>query len=93
MLPAVPATNPALAAAQKRQRVKMMLAEARAGKYEARRSRRLRTAALPLGFLLGAKIRFLLGSMSLVACVLWAQQNGMVVDQIQNKKGEQQRAK
>jgi eukaryotic-like serine/threonine-protein kinase len=71
------AMNPAKFAELKRLRVKAMLAEARAGKYEAKRARQFRTAASPIAFLFGPKVRFLLGCLLLAGCGLWARQNGL----------------
>lgn len=69
------AMSPARVAELKRLKVKAMLAEARAGKYEAKRARQFRTAASPITFLFGPKVRFLLGCLLLAGCSLWARQN------------------
>ncbi len=68
-------TNQAvLDAAAKRARMKAMMAEARSGKYERRRSPLLGL----LQFLLGGKPRFLFGCLLIAAFSLWVRQNGIL---------------
>jgi tRNA A-37 threonylcarbamoyl transferase component Bud32 len=71
---AVPA-DPRLAAAEKRERIKRMLAEARSEAKPRRRTWGEIIAASPIGFVLSGKVRFLLGCLLLAGCAMWAQQN------------------
>ncbi len=66
--------DPQVIASQKRARMKAMLADARSGKY-ARKDRAPWIVQGPLGLLFSGKVRFLLGCLLLVGCVLWVKQN------------------
>ncbi|MCA9155548.1 MAG: hypothetical protein KDA38_12205, partial [Planctomycetales bacterium] len=68
------AVDPKLAAAQKRARIKAMLADARSGKYS--RHSRSSVLARTFGLAFSGKVRFLLGCLLLGGCVLWMKQNG-----------------
>ncbi|MEZ6109699.1 MAG: hypothetical protein R3C99_01400 [Pirellulaceae bacterium] len=68
------AVDPKLAAAQKRARIKAMLADARSGKYS--RHSRSSVLARTFGLAFSGKVRFLLGCLLLAGCVLWMKQNG-----------------
>ncbi len=70
--------DPAALALKKRLRIKQMLADAKAGKIESKRSHLLSTAFSPLTFALGPQVRFLLGCLLLLGCALWARQNGLL---------------
>lgn len=67
--------DPAIIAAEKRERTKQLLADARRGAYQAKRQRLIGIAFSPLTFALGGKVRFLAGALLLVCFGLWAKQN------------------
>ena len=69
--------DPAVLAEKKRARIKKMLAEAKAGQYQARRKKRLRTVAAPVAFLLSPTVRFWAGCVLLLGFGLWASQNDL----------------
>jgi eukaryotic-like serine/threonine-protein kinase len=72
------AMNPKVLAAAKRSKQLKMLADARSGEYEGKERRGgAGLIAGPLGFVLGAKIRFLTGALLLAAFVLWMDRNGL----------------
>jgi hypothetical protein len=83
---AAPATiDPAVIAARKREKMKAMMAEARAGKHQARNRRLVAAAFSPLTFALGPQVRFMLGCLLVAGCLLWARQNGLLsADQAAN---------
>ncbi len=68
--------DPKVAAAQKRARIKAMLADARSGKY-AKKKRMSAALFVPLQLVFGAKTRFLLGGLLVAGCLLWMNQNGI----------------
>ncbi|HEX5102162.1 MAG TPA: hypothetical protein VFV87_00015 [Pirellulaceae bacterium] len=70
--------DPKLEAAKKRQRIKTMLADAKKGAYQAKRQRMIGTALSPLAIALGGGVRFFLGCLLVIGCVLWARQNGLL---------------
>jgi hypothetical protein len=70
--------DPKIAAAQKRERIKRMLAEARSEAKPRRRTIGEIVAAGPAGFVLSGKVRFLLGCLLLAGCAMWAQQNQLL---------------
>ncbi len=70
--------DPKVAAAQKRERIKRMLAEARSEAKPPRRSWGRILTLGPVGFALSGKVRFLLGCLLLAGCALWAQQNQLL---------------
>ncbi len=72
------ALDPKIAAAEKRERIKRMLAEARSGAQPRRRSWGEIVEAGPLGLALSGKVRFLLGCLLLAGGALWAQQNQLL---------------
>lgn len=70
--------DPKAMAAKKRAEQLLMLAKARSGEYESKRSRRgLGLVTGPLGFALSGKIRFLAGALLLAGFVMWLQANGI----------------
>jgi len=75
---AVAPLDPQVAAAQKRERIKRMLAEARSEAPPRRRTWGELLAASPVGFALSGKVRFLLGCLLLAGCAMWAQQNQLL---------------
>jgi serine/threonine protein kinase len=88
---AVPvATDPKVAAAQKRERIKRMLAEARSEAKPRRRTVGEIVEASPVGFALSGKVRFLLGCLLLTGCALWAQQNQLLTGTADRLRGAQQ---
>jgi hypothetical protein len=70
------AVDPQAAAEAKRARIKAMLAEARSGKF-ATKPNPMRFVTGPLGFFLGAKLRFFAGCALLTGCLLWLNQHGV----------------
>jgi hypothetical protein len=70
--------DPAVAAAEKRERIKRMLAEAKAGANQPKKSNLLATVFAPARLALSGKVRFLLGCLLLAGCGLWARQNNLV---------------
>lgn len=82
--PAVPtqkppaAVDPAVAAAEKRERIKRMLADAKSGAPTRERRGLAGTALAPVAFVLSGKVRFVLGCLLIVGCALWAKQNDIV---------------
>ncbi len=70
--------DPKVAAEQKRQRVKHMLAEARRGAYHPKKNRLLGLAFSPLSLALGGKMRFLLGCLIFAGFALWVKQNELL---------------
>jgi MFS family permease len=69
------AVDPKVAAAQKRERVKRMLAEAKSDAKPARQWGAAATLLAPLAFAFSGKVRFLLGCLLIAGCALWARQN------------------
>lgn len=67
--------DPAIAAEQKRRRIKTMLAEARSSKPPKRSTQQIISAVL--GPVFGSRMRFVLGCLLLTGCLLWVQQNGL----------------
>jgi len=67
--------DPKVAAAEKRARIKAMLADARSGKYSSKRRGKLALLTGPLGFAFGGKMRFLLGCLLVVGCMMWISKN------------------
>ncbi|MBC8355843.1 MAG: protein kinase [Planctomycetes bacterium] len=70
-------SDPVVAAAAKRARIKAMLAEARGGKEPSRILLR-DTINGWLNYFFGPRVRFLLGACLTIGCVLWMQQNDVV---------------
>jgi eukaryotic-like serine/threonine-protein kinase len=81
------AVDPKLAAAQKRERIKRMLAEARSEAPPRRFQLGERIAHGPLGLVLGGRMRFVLGCLLLAGCVLWARQNDLLGAATQQIRG------
>lgn len=77
----VASADPAVAAAEKRERIKRMLAEAKAGATEPKKSNLLATVFAPARLALSGKVRFLLGCLLLGGCGLWARQNNLVSEE------------
>jgi len=67
--------DPKVAAAEKRARIKAMLADARSGKYSSKRRNKLALITGPLGFALGGKLRFLIGCLLVFGCMMWINEN------------------
>jgi eukaryotic-like serine/threonine-protein kinase len=72
------AVDPKVEAIKKRARIKAMLADARSGRYESKRSKIAGSLLAPLGWFFGPKARFVLGAVLLLGCILWANQNGLL---------------
>ncbi len=70
--------DPKAAAAEKRERIKRMLAEARSEAEPRRRTLGEIVGASPVGFVLSGKVRFLVGCLLLAGCALWAHQNHLL---------------
>lgn len=83
--------DPKVAAAEKRARIKRMLAEARSEAKPRRRSWGEIVEASLAGFVLSGKVRFLLGCLLLAGCAMWAQQNKLLTgaaDRLRNVAAE-----
>lgn len=85
--------DPHVAAAEKRERIKRMLAEARSGAKPRRRSLGEMVEASPIGWALSGKVRFLLGSLLLAGCAMWAQQNGLLSGAAERLRGVAEEAR
>ncbi len=70
--------DPAVAAAEKREKIKRMLADAKSGARPPKRRGLAGTALAPVAFVLSGKVRFLLGCLLLAGCAMWAKQNELV---------------
>ncbi|MEX0818370.1 MAG: serine/threonine-protein kinase [Pirellulaceae bacterium] len=84
--PAERDTDPVVAAAAKRARIKAMLAEARGGKEPQQPVLRDAINGWVNRFL-GARVRFVLGACLTIGCVLWIQQNNVVSGQMDDLGG------
>ncbi len=85
--------DPKVAAAEKRERIKRMLAEARSEAKPRRRTVGEIVGAGPVGFVLSGKVRFLLGCLLLAGCALWAQQNQLLTGAADRLRGVAAEAK
>lgn len=70
--------DPAVAAAQKRERIKRMLAEAKSGAGSKTKRQLPGFVTTPLTLVLSGKVRFILGCLLIAGCALWAKQNELV---------------
>ena len=69
------AIDPKIAAEQKRQRVKQMLAEARSSKPEKKTP--LEKVSSIVGPIFGSRMRFVVGCLLVTGCLLWIKQNNL----------------
>jgi len=67
----------AVEAAAKRERIKQMLESARSGKPKALTSKASRATSAIVSQLLGGKLRFVMGALLLVGCLMWANHNNL----------------
>lgn len=70
--------DPAVAAAEKRERIKRMLAEAKSGAGRPKKRLLPEFVVTPLTLALSGKVRFLVGCLLIAGCALWAKQNELV---------------